>query len=148
LAAAYCVDLCAVSQGPSVHRRPGVRSPGLHGARVGSILSVDFDPKAINHARKHFRAENVTYELADIRTQMPEGIFDNIVWDAAIEHFTETEIADLMSNIKKRLTPTGILSVFTSTPSPTSRKFQFDDLRLNLLPPKLWPALAINSMFG
>jgi cyclopropane fatty-acyl-phospholipid synthase-like methyltransferase len=76
-------------------------------------LSVDFDPKAIDYARKHFRAENVTYELADIRTQMPNGIFDNIVWDAAIEHFTETEIADVMANIKQRLTPTGILSGFT-----------------------------------
>ena len=44
---------------------------------------------------------------------MPEGVFDNIVWDAAIEHFTEAEIADLMANIKKRLTPVGILSCFT-----------------------------------
>jgi SAM-dependent methyltransferase len=44
---------------------------------------------------------------------MPERVFDNIVWDAAIEHFTEAEIADLMANIKKRLTPTGILSGFT-----------------------------------
>ena len=77
------------------------------------MLSVDFDPKAVAYANSNFRAENVTYQLADIRTQMPEGIFDNIVWDAAIEHFTETEIDDLMGNIKKRLTPTGILSGFT-----------------------------------
>jgi cyclopropane fatty-acyl-phospholipid synthase-like methyltransferase len=63
------------------------------------MLAVDFDPKAIAHAKKRYRADNVVYELADIRTQMPEGIFDNIVWDAAIEHFTEIEIADLMPKI-------------------------------------------------
>ena len=91
----------------------GFNAHFFYSARVGSMLSVDFDPKAINYARKNFRAENVTYEVADIRTQMPEGVFDNIVWDAAIEHFTETEIADVMANIKKRLTPTGILSGFT-----------------------------------
>jgi cyclopropane fatty-acyl-phospholipid synthase-like methyltransferase len=77
------------------------------------MLSVDFDPKAIAHARRHFRAENITYEVADIRYQMPEGVFDNIVWDAAIEHFSEIEIADLMVNIKKRLTASGILSGHT-----------------------------------
>src|SRR5882724_11294107 len=91
----------------------GFNAHFFYSARVGSTLSVDFDPKAITYARKYFRAENITYQLADIRTQMPEGIFDNIVWDAAIEHFTETEIADVMANIKKRLTPTGILSGFT-----------------------------------
>jgi SAM-dependent methyltransferase len=85
----------------------------FYSARVGSMLAVDFDPKAIAHAKKHFHADNVVYELADIRTQMPEGIFDNIVWDAAIEHFTETEISDLMANIKRRLTATGILSGHT-----------------------------------
>jgi ubiquinone/menaquinone biosynthesis C-methylase UbiE len=91
----------------------GFNAHYFYRARVGSMLAVDFDQKAIAHARRNFLASNVTYQLADIRTQMPEGIFDNIVWDAAIEHFTETEIADLMANIKRRLTSTGILSGFT-----------------------------------
>ena len=91
----------------------GFNAHYFYRARVGSMLSVDFDPKAIAHAKRHFQAANITYQLADIRTQMPQGVFDNIVWDAAIEHFTELEIADLMANIKKRLTSTGILSGFT-----------------------------------
>jgi hypothetical protein len=53
------------------------------------MVSVDFDPEAVDYPRKHFRAKNVTYELAEIRTQMPDGIFDNIVWDAAVEPFTK-----------------------------------------------------------
>lgn len=91
----------------------GFNAHYFYSARVGSMLSVDFDPKAIAYARRNFRAENISYELADIRTQMPDGSFDNIVWDAAIEHFTEDEIASIMANIKRRLTPSGILSGFT-----------------------------------
>lgn len=100
----------------------GFNAHFFYSSRVSSMLSVDFDPKAIAYAKKNFRAENVTYQLADIRTQMPEGIFDNIVWDAAIEHFTEAEIAELMGNIKRRLTPTGILSGFTIVERSDGRK--------------------------
>jgi len=45
----------------------------FYSSRAGSIHSVDFDPKAIAYAKKHFQAENVTYTLADIRTQMPQA---------------------------------------------------------------------------
>jgi len=100
----------------------GFNAHFFYSIRVGSMLSVDFDPKAIAYARRNFTAENVRYELADIRTQMPEGIFDNIVWDAAIEHFTEAEIDQLMGNIKKRLTPTGTLSGFTIAEKTDGKK--------------------------
>jgi SAM-dependent methyltransferase len=91
----------------------GFNAHFFYSARAASILAVDFDPKAIAYAKKHFRAPNVTYEIADIRTQMPNGKFDNIVLDAAIEHFTETEIAKLMADIKSRLITNGIVSGFT-----------------------------------
>jgi hypothetical protein len=91
----------------------GFNAHYFYRARVGSMLSVDFDPKAIAYARKNFRSDNIHFELADIRTQMPEGQFDNIVWDAAIEHFTEAEIDDIMQNIKRRLGSEGILSGYT-----------------------------------
>jgi hypothetical protein len=51
--------------------------------------------------------------LADIRTNMPQGAFDNVVWDAAIEHFTEEETAGILSGIKTRLADGGILSGYT-----------------------------------
>jgi SAM-dependent methyltransferase len=94
----------------------------FYSSRVGSMLSVDFDPKAIGHAKKHFNVDNVTYQLADIRTQMPEGVFDNVVWDAAIEHFTEAEIDKLLADIKGRLTSTGILSGFTIVERPDGKQ--------------------------
>jgi hypothetical protein len=36
-----------------------------------------------------------------------------VVWDAAIEHFTPDEISAIMTNIKQRLTPDGVLSGYT-----------------------------------
>jgi SAM-dependent methyltransferase len=118
-------SLLALEQGAKVLELccgDGFNAHFFYSDRAGSILSVDFDPKAVNYANKHFRAPNVTYALADIRTQMPEGTFDNIVWDAAIEHFTETEIAAVMADIKKRLTPDGILSGFTIVERSDGRK--------------------------
>lgn len=91
----------------------GFNAHYFYSARVGSMISVDFDPKAIGYAKRNFSAHNVAYKLADIRTQMPEGVFDNIIWDAAIEHFTETEIVAIMTNIKQRLSKGGVLSGFT-----------------------------------
>jgi cyclopropane fatty-acyl-phospholipid synthase-like methyltransferase len=82
-------------------------------SRASSVVSVDFDPEAIAHAKTNFRAPNVEYRCADIRTDMPEGAFDNIVWDAAIEHFTLEETAKIMLDIKRRLGRDGILSGYT-----------------------------------
>src|SRR5207253_2780255 len=38
----------------------GFNAHYFYSIRVGSMLSVDFDPKAIAYARRNFRAENVT----------------------------------------------------------------------------------------
>jgi SAM-dependent methyltransferase len=77
------------------------------------IVACDFDPAAIKTARSKSAAPNITYVLADIRTGMPNGEFENVVRDAAIEHFTPDEIAGIMKNIKERLTKDGVLSGHT-----------------------------------
>jgi SAM-dependent methyltransferase len=81
--------------------------------QASSITAIDFDPSAISSARKNCTAPNIQYILGDIRTAIPQGEFENIIWDAAIEHFTEQEITDLMGTIKSRLKPNGILSGYT-----------------------------------
>lgn len=77
------------------------------------VVACDFDPAAIATARSYHSTENVNFLLADIRSNMPAGIFDNVVWDAAIEHFTPAEIELILKNIRLRLTPDGILSGYT-----------------------------------
>ena len=44
---------------------------------------------------------------------MPAGTYDNVVWDAAIEHFTPEEIDAIMTSIKSRLKAEGVLSGYT-----------------------------------
>jgi SAM-dependent methyltransferase len=90
-------------------------------SRASSVISVDFDPDAIAHAKKNFHSPNVEYHCVDIRTDMPEGAFDNIVWDAAIEHFTLSESNRLFVDIKDRLANDGVLSGYTIVGKATGK---------------------------
>ncbi|HEY1506240.1 MAG TPA: class I SAM-dependent methyltransferase [Stellaceae bacterium] len=85
----------------------------FYSSRASSVVAVDFDPRAIAHARRNFTAPNVEFLCADIRSDMPNGPFDTIVWNAAIEHFTQAEITSLLIAIKARLSPNGILTGYT-----------------------------------
>ena len=89
--------------------------------RAASVLSVDFDPDAIAHAKKNFSAPNLEFRVADIRTHMPDGIYDNVVWDAAIEHFTPAETTEILANIMARLTSDGVLSGYTLVEKATGK---------------------------
>lgn len=85
----------------------------FYSIRAGKVTAVDLDQDAISNAHRRYVASNLSYAVADIRTQMPEGTFDNIVWDASLEYFTEYEITQLMQNIKSRLAQGGILSGYS-----------------------------------
>lgn len=116
----------------------GFNSKHFYSNQAKTILAVDFDHGALWHAKTFNSAPNITYQFHDIRTDLPSGPFDNIVWDAAIEHFTEVEIDALLRGIKDRLGETGILSGYTLVEKPTGelqlhwheREFKgIDDLR-------------------
>ena len=86
----------------------------FYSKKADTVIAVDFDAKPIRYAHKHFGGGNIVFKVADIRSEIPAGDFDNIVWDAAIEHFTEAEIPLIMSEIKDRLArKKGVLSGYT-----------------------------------
>ena len=91
----------------------GFFSYHFYSSRASSVVAVDFDRKAIAHAVRHFAVSNVEFRCADIRHDMPDGLFDTIVWNAAIEHFTQEEITSLLTAIKVRLVPDGVLTGYT-----------------------------------
>jgi SAM-dependent methyltransferase len=92
----------------------GFYSYYFYSKRSKSVIGIDFDPVAIKFARKNYNeAGNINYIVGDIRKDIPDGPFDNIVWDAAIEHFTESEIESLVGRIKSVLKADGILSGYT-----------------------------------
>jgi len=100
----------------------GFNTRHFYSSRASSILALDFDKEAIPHAKRYNSAHNVTYLQKDIREGLPAGPFDNIVWDAAIEHFTEAEIDKLMGELVRRLRPDGILSGYTIVEAADGRK--------------------------
>jgi SAM-dependent methyltransferase len=116
----------------------GFNTRHFYSSRASSIIALDFDKDAIPHAKRYNSAPNITYIQQDIRIGLPAGPFDNIVWDAAIEHFTETEIDQIMGELVQRLGSDGILSGYTLTEAADGRKsnalheYEFkdkDDLR-------------------
>jgi len=113
----------------------GFNAKNFYSIRSKNVLACDFDPSAIALAKKKNAAPNVTHILADIRTDMPKGVFQNIIWDAAIEHFTPSEIEKIMSDIKQRLTSDGILSGHTvveredGTKHLHQHEYEFKDMK-------------------
>ena len=91
----------------------GFYSYYFYSLNSSKVTAIDFDPLAIKTARIFHSAKNINFIEGDIRREIPEGPFNNVIWDAAIEHFTESEITQLMSKIKAVLTPAGILSGYT-----------------------------------
>jgi cyclopropane fatty-acyl-phospholipid synthase-like methyltransferase len=100
----------------------GFNAKHFYSIKCRSIIALDFDETAVSHARRYNSAPNVTYIRQDIREGFPDGPFDNIVSDAAIEHFTEKEIDAIMARIVERLGADGILSGYTLTESLSGEK--------------------------
>jgi SAM-dependent methyltransferase len=85
----------------------------FYASLAAEIVAVDFDPRAIEMARRHHARDNVRYEIADIREGLPAGTFDGVIWDGAIEHFSTLEIDVIVKEIVRRLVPGGLLSGYT-----------------------------------
>lgn len=81
--------------------------------RSDTTVGVDFDPEAVGHARARYSNTGVEYTLGDIRDSLPEGPWDLIVWDAAIEHFTMDETRSILQRMKGGLRPWGRLCGYT-----------------------------------
>jgi SAM-dependent methyltransferase len=100
----------------------GFNARHFYSLRSRTVIACDFDPKAIKTAKKKNHAPNIEFLLADIRTDMPEGKFENIIWDGAIEHFAPDEIVKILGDIKSRLTDHGVLSGYTILERSGGRK--------------------------
>ena len=85
----------------------------FHAGRAKSVTAIDFDPTAIAYAKQYHRAANVAYLVRDIRKELPQGEYDAIIWNGAIEHFTPEEIQALLLELRTRLKPGGILAGYT-----------------------------------
>lgn len=90
----------------------------FYSGRAAGIIGVDFDPRAIANARRYCQAPNIRYEVVDVRTDLPAGPFDHVVWDGAIEHFTPGEIDAILSTVRDRMSPGAMLTGYTIQKRP------------------------------
>ncbi|AEE53278.1 hypothetical protein Halhy_5453 [Haliscomenobacter hydrossis DSM 1100] len=100
----------------------GYNTYHFYSIRADKIIAVDYDKECVAHAKKYNQAKNIVFELCDIRYQIPQGSFDNIVWDAAIALFTEEESTIIIKNIKDRLTPNGVLTGYSLVEPMTGKQ--------------------------
>ncbi|HET7086162.1 MAG TPA: class I SAM-dependent methyltransferase [Rhizomicrobium sp.] len=132
------LDLCC-GEGFHTHR--------FYSGRAGSIVAMDYNRDAIALARRKFQAPNIDYRCGDIRSQMPQGPFDNITWDAGIEYFTPAEIADILVAVKARLAPGGILSGYCVPDPHANPAAQGDGRKFAAASPEALGEL-LHSVFG
>jgi 2-polyprenyl-3-methyl-5-hydroxy-6-metoxy-1,4-benzoquinol methylase len=101
---AEILELCC-GDGFNAHR--------FYAGRGSRVLAVDYNAQALRHARRYHGRPNVEYRQCDIRGELPQGPFDNIVWDSAIHHFSEPEATAILSSAQALLRPAGVLSGYT-----------------------------------
>jgi SAM-dependent methyltransferase len=107
----------------------GFNTRHFYAGRAARVVAVDASPEAVAHARRHNAASNVSYELCDVREGLPEGPFDNVVWDGALHHFTRQEAERVLALVKERMAPQAVLSGYTDVEDVpyAFRKLDFRD---------------------
>jgi SAM-dependent methyltransferase len=85
----------------------------FYASRAEEVIGVDQDRRAVSHARRVNRDENLSFQRGDIRSELPEGPFDNAIWDNGINYLTRREAISTLRGIRERLAPGGLLSGVT-----------------------------------
>ncbi len=77
-----------------------------------SVIGVDIDPQAINHACSHYQRDNLKFMQGDC-TKIPlqDGCIDYVVSYETLEHHDKHE--EMLREIKRVLAPDGILVIST-----------------------------------
>ena len=94
------------------------------------VYACDIDRIAIKKAKKKYKAENLLYDVLDIRRNLKEtiakqGNVTNVIWDTAMAYFTPDEIHGIIKEIKEALKDSkGILSGHTIQASGGGMFFQ------------------------
>jgi SAM-dependent methyltransferase len=91
----------------------GFNAHRFYAERGAHVLAVDHSREALAHARRFHARANIEYRACDILQGVPEGPFDNVIWDSAMHHFTLSEVAVILASAHRSLAPGGVLSGYT-----------------------------------
>lgn len=107
----------------------GFNAGRFYASRAGQVVAVDHNREALVQARRRHTRPNVEFREADIRSGLPAGPFDNVIWDSAIHHFTIAEAAVVLASAHRELTDDGVLSGYTVIEPGES--YAYTQLRFN-----------------
>ena len=108
----------------------GFNTRNFYSIRMDEVVACDIDRSAIATARRKNAAPNVDYRIADIRTQMPDGIYDNVVWDFGfplLRYFSSDEVEQVFGQVRARLGARGVFSGYTIAQEPGDGTLCFSD---------------------
>jgi SAM-dependent methyltransferase len=80
---------------------------------AASVLGVDANPEAFEHARLRYRSDNLRFERGLVETHGEVGSFDAVVFLQTIEHVQDP--VAVLTHLRELLAPGG--AVFVSTPN-------------------------------
>lgn len=64
--------------------------PGILARTAGYVLGADIAPEVVEHARKHYSSENLSFEVMDVsRLEAGSGTFDMAVSFQVVEHLAD-----------------------------------------------------------
>jgi SAM-dependent methyltransferase len=98
--------------------------PALLARRARKVLGVDIAPEVVEHARRQYGAENLSFRLMDVnRLEVPPQSFDLAVSLQVVEHLPD--VSGYFAEIARVLAPDGVALLSTPnrlTISPGSDK--------------------------
>jgi SAM-dependent methyltransferase len=102
LGARVCDMACGEGYGSSVLARG-----------AASVVGVDANPEAFEHARLRYRSDNLRFERGPVESHGELGSFDAVVFLQTIEHVQDP--AAVLTHMRSLLTPGG--AVYVTTPN-------------------------------
>ncbi|MHB8482296.1 MAG: class I SAM-dependent methyltransferase [Nitrospiria bacterium] len=79
------------------------------------ITAIDYDSRALKHARLNYQYPNICYYNINILAdEIPGSGYHVIVWNAAIEHFSLNDIGIILEKLKKCSVPSVKLAGYTN----------------------------------
>jgi 2-polyprenyl-3-methyl-5-hydroxy-6-metoxy-1,4-benzoquinol methylase len=74
------------------------------------ITAVDFSRPLIETANRHFKADNITYQLADVsELQGVQGAYDRVLMSAALQHLSAAQAERMFARLAQLVKPGGLI---------------------------------------
>jgi SAM-dependent methyltransferase len=81
----------------------------FYAPRAAHVDAIDIEQSAIAYAAKHNAAPNISYRRLDAVTEpFPRSVYEVIIFDGAIGHFTREGSVAVLKKISSALTPGGV----------------------------------------